>query len=179
MPQSILIVAAAVILGLLGLSRHEGYARDARASEQREIEAAALRVAETWASTARDLAFDEADVNRAEVRVRNNTSGLSAVLGPETGEDATDPRTFDDVDDFHGFARTETVPVGVGAERVAFDVSVEVGYARNNWRPASNATTSKLATVTVREAGTQPRGRNPVVVQLPVRFTPAQQFVRQ
>lgn len=179
MPQSILIVAAAVILGLLGLSRHESRARDNRAIEQQEIEAAALRVAETWASAARDLAFDAADASASEVRVRNDTDGLSATLGPETGEVATDPRTFNDVDDYNGFARTETVPLGAGAGTATFIVSVEVIYARpTNWLPAFNPTTAKLATVTVREAGTQERGRNAVQVQLPVRFTPAQQFVR-
>ena len=180
MPQSILIVAASLILGLMALSRHDGMAQDTRDHEQRAIEVAALRVAERWASTARDLSFDAADVSNPEVRVRNDTDGLSAVLGPEAGEDLSDPRTFDDVDDFHGFTRTETVPLGPGTSTTTFDVSIEVTYARvSTWSPTSGATTAKLATVTVQESGTKPRGRNPVRLQLPVRFTPAQQFVRQ
>lgn len=180
MPQAILIVAAAVILGLLGLSRHEARARDHRALEQQEIEAVALRMAERWAGAARDLAFDEADVARDEIRLRNDVAGLSSRLGPDAGETAADPRTFDDVDDYHGFTRTDAAAVGAGVGTVDLEVRVEVTYARtSDWSPTGTASTAKLAVVTVREAGTRERGRPAVRVALPVRFTPAQQFVRQ
>ena len=180
MPQAILIVIASVLLGLLGLSRHEGMAQDTRASEQREVEAAALVLAETWAGQVRDLTYDEADVSRTEVRLRNDNSGLSATLGTEGAEVASDPRTYDDVDDFHGFERRESVPVGGGSATVDLDVRVDVTYARiNTWEPVSARTTAKVATVTVREDTTLALGRRPVEVVLPVRLTPAQQFVRQ
>ena len=180
MPQAILIVVAAVLLGLLGLSRHEGMAQDTRASEQRDVEAAALVLAETWAGQIRDLSYDEADVSRTEVRLRDDRAGLSTTLGTEGAEVASDPRTYNDVDDFHGFQRRQSVSVGAGAATVDLDVRVDVIYARpNTWEPVTWHTTAKIATVTVREDTTVALGRRPVEVTLPLRLTPAQQFVRQ
>lgn len=180
MPQFILILAATIILGLYGYSQHEGQARDDRATMVREIEAAALNVAEEWSGHVRDLAFDEADVGAREVRVRNETDGLTLAFGPEAGEDPNDPRSFDDVDDFHEFSRRVTSPVGRGANQVAFDVEVEVSYARlSDWQPVHGITTAKVVNVTVRESTTAQRGRPLVQVVLPVRLTPAHQFAHR
>lgn len=180
MPQSILILAAAIILGILGLSRHQARAEDDRASMVREVEAAALSVAERWSSHVRDLAFDEADVGAREVRVRNDDTGLSTSLGPDAGEDGSDPRTFDDVDDFSGYTLRETTPVGRGVETVAFDVEVSAEYANPvNWQTASSPTTAKQVTVSVREVASGERGRPLVRVAIPVRLTPAHQFAHR
>lgn len=180
MHQSILILAAAIILGVLGFSRHQAQADDERAAMVREIESSALSVAERWSSHVRDLAFDEADIGAREVRVRNDTDGLSTTLGPDAGESITDPLTFDDADDFHGIALRESSPVGRGDESVAFDVTASVTYASPaNWREARVPRTAKVVTVTVTEVADSDRGRPLVSVSVPVRITPAHQFAHR
>lgn len=180
MPQSILILAATIILGYLGFSRHQAQAEDQRAGMVREIEASALSVAERWSGHVRDLAFDEADVGAREVRVRNDEDGLSVTLGPDAGETAADPRTYDDADDFHGFSRRETTAIGDGTVNVDFDVTATATYASPaNWRTARVPRTAKIVTVTVTEMASGARGRPLVTVTVPVRITPAHQFAHR
>ena len=176
MPQSILLVAAALILGTMGLTRHRAHVAAERAVVTREMESAALVVAERWAGQARARAFDEADVNAPEARVRDDVAGLSAVLGPDPGEVATDPSTFDDADDFHGFVTRDTVSLGTG-DPVRFDVRLAATYARrSDWSPLAARSTYKVVTVTVTEAAPN-RGRSAASVAIPIRLTPARQYL--
>ena len=183
MQQVLLTVVAAVILGYLGLSRHQSHARDERASMVRELEAAALSLAEQWSGEVRALAFDEADLSRMQVRLGSDLSGLTSVLGPEAGEDPADPGTFDDADDFNGYSVVETAPFtdGTGAMQT-FQVRLSVSYADpTTWAPSTTPKTAKIATVTVEETGglAAKQERPPVTVSLPVRLTPLRQFSYQ
>ncbi len=179
MPQYILILAASIILGVLGLSRHSDQAKDDRDTMVREIEAAALTVAEKWAGHARDLAFDEADIGAPEVRLQGDASGLSAVLGLDAGESHSAPHSFDDVDDFHGLSRQDSASVLKDVTFV-FDITITAGYTQGaGWATSATPTTSKAVTVRVREVVTGNQGRAPVEVVLPVRLTPALQYTHR
>ena len=168
MPQTLLAVAASIILAVYGLSRHQALAADERAAIGREVEDAAAHVAERWAALARDLAFDEADIGKTQVRFRGNVTGLSSRLGLDAGESLTDLTTLDDADDLHGYDATETALVADGA--VPLRVRITASYVANA-APTASLTTAKVVTVTVSEVTSGPTRRVPVQVTLPVRVT--------
>lgn len=172
--QTLTAIAAVSIMALFGLSRHRGIAADERAAIGRSVEVAALTVSERWGGAIRDLAFDEADVNASEIRLRGQVDGLSNVMGTEAGEVALDPETFDDIDDYHGLVLQDTVEVAGG--EVRFEVSFSVRYGRSGtFEFSRNPTTAKVATVVVREISDGRGGRSPVRVETPIRMTPTKQ----
>lgn len=182
MPQTFLVIAASMILAIFGLNRHRGIAADERAVIGREVEAAALAVGERWTGIARDLAFDEADVDATQMRLPNVTTGLATRLGPDDGESLGDASTLDDVDDLAGLAVSEDAVAGTGV--VAFHVTATAVYAvPGTWapRPAGSApTTAKIVTVVVTEItgiAAGKTGRPEVRVTLPVRVSSTLQFV--
>lgn len=159
----------------MGFHRQQALASTERARIERAVEDAALEVAERWGGAVRDLAFDEADLGAAEIRVRGDVAGLSAI-GRDAGELAGDPTTFDDVDDVHGLVVNEAVEVDGGS--LAFRVTFEARYAQPvSFAPAAGPTTAKLVTITVEEVGGGHGHRPAVRLQSPVRATPAKQFL--
>lgn len=176
MPQTLLAVAASILLAVYGLSRHQALAADERASIGREVESAAGHVAERWAALARDLAFDESDVGQTQVRFRGNVAGLSARLGVDAGERLSDVTTLDDADDLHGLDATEMAVVGDGV--VPLRVRITATYATGGATPTASPTTAKVITVVVAEVTSGPTRRPPVQVTLPVRVTSTLRGVR-
>ncbi len=181
MPQTLLVVAAAMVLALFGLNRQRAIAADERAVVGREAEAAALATGERWAGIARDLAFDEGDVGALRMRLQGDVAGLSSQLGRETGESLADLATLDDVDDLAGLAVVEDAPVAGGV--VAFTVTATAAYAvPRTWAvsPSGAPTTAKVVRIVVREVTGVPGGRTgrpAVEVTLPVRVSAALQHV--
>ncbi len=173
MQQTLFCLAAVLVFSVFGLSRHRAIAADAHAETRRATEAAALATAERWAATLQDAAFDEADVPRTAMRLAGETAGLTpaARFGPT--EEAT-PAAFDDVDDYDGLDRSETARAALGL--VSVRVRIAVRYADPaTFAPAAGRTTAKVAVVTVTEVRTD--GRTPATASLPVRVTPAGQFL--
>lgn len=171
-----------MVLAVFGLNRHRAIAADERAVVGREVEAAALAVGERWTGIARDLAFDEADVNASQMRLPNVTTGLATQLGPDAGESHATVSTLDDVDDLAGLSISEYATVGTGA--VEFHVTATAAYAvPGTWalRAAGSApTTAKVVTFVVTEVtgiASGKAGRPEVRVSLPVRVSPTLQFV--
>ncbi len=185
MPQTLLVVASVIVLSLFGLNRHRAELADERAGIGLEIEGAALAVGERWTGIARDLAFDEADVGSAQIRLAGNVTGLSATLGREAGESLADLTTLDDVDDLNGLGTTETTAAGSGV--VSFTVTARAKYAvPRTWAdsPSNAPTTAKIVEVVVTEVTTGTTGttgvtgRPPVRVTLPVRLSAPLQYTR-
>ena len=176
MQQTLLCLAAVLVFSLFGLGRHRAIASDERAEARRETEAAALATAERWAATLTDAAFDEADLDRTRpMRLAGQTAGLTPRDHFGATEEAT-PTDFDDVDDYDGFDHTETTRAALGV--VAFRVRIAVAYADPaTFAPVSGSglTTAKTAVVTVTEVRTD--GQPPATATLPVRVTPASQFL--
>lgn len=173
MQQTLFCLAALLVFSVFGLSRHRAIAADAHTEARRATEAAALATAERWAATLRDAAFDESDVPRTAMRLAGETAGLTpaARFGPT--EEAT-AAAFDDVDDYHGFDRVETARAGLGL--VSVRVRIAVRYADPaTFAPTAGPTTAKSAVVTVTEVRSD--GQTPASAALPVRMTPAGQFL--
>lgn len=176
MQQTLLCLAAVLVFSLFGLGRHRAIAADERAEARRETEAAALATAERWAAALADAAFDEADLDRTRpMRLAGQTAGLTprAHFGTYEEAAATD---FDDVDDYDRFDGTETARAALGV--VAFRVRIAVSYADPvTFAPVagSQITTAKTAVVTVTEVRTD--GQLAATATLPVRVTPASQFL--
>ncbi len=176
MQQTLLCLAAVLVFSLFGLGRHRALAAAERSEARRETEAAALATTERWAATLVDAAFDEADLDRTQpMRLAGQTAGLTprARFGP-----AEEPAVvaFDDVDDYDGLDLVETQRAALGV--VAFRVRIAVAYADPaTFAPVSGSaiTTAKVAVVTVTEVRTD--GERPATATLPVRVTPAGQFL--
>ncbi len=176
MQQTLLCLAAVLVFSLFGLSRHRALAADERAEVRRETEAAALATAERWAATLTDAAFDEADLDRTQpMRLAGQTTGLTPKARFGAREEAT-VAAFDDIDDYAGYDRTETARAALGL--VLLRVHIDVAYADPaTFAPVSGSlvTTAKVAVVTVTEVRTD--GQTRVTATLPVRVTPASQFL--
>lgn len=177
MPQTLLSLGALLVLSTfaLGQQRHEA-SLDQRAQVQ-EIEMAATDLARSWLAAATEPAFDEADVGRPGIR--HTTTGLTAPDGLGTDEPAENaPGVFDDVDDFHGLTRADSVRWHDGF--LPFDVALSVRYV-DPTAPDAGAGTPTLAkeiTVLVSERATGPLQRRPVVCRLRAVVSPAAQRLR-
>jgi hypothetical protein len=81
----------------------------------------------------------------------------SNALGPDAGENAADTSTFDDIDDFNGYAYTISRDSANIDYKFNYSVGVSVRYHQNditNSNNTGNSTNVKFVTVNVREATT-------------------------
>lgn len=150
MPQTLLCICALIAFSLFALNQHRSQAHHERAADGAHIEMAATDVARDLLARIGTLAFDQADFGSEEV-IRTNTSGLSTQMGPDPGEDPADARTFNDVDDYNGFA--EQVNHSWHGRAIPLYVEVSVRYV-NPALPtvgSSVPTLAKEVAVTVRE----------------------------
>jgi hypothetical protein len=175
MQQVLFCLAAILVFAVFSLTRHEALASGERAEMKREVETAALEVAERWTARVRDTAFDEADLARAQMRLQGELDGLTPLASFGPTEEAF-PGDFDDVDDFDRLDVPDSEQVGLGVS--PFRVQISVRYADPaTFGPAAGPTTAKEALVTVTEVLPPGATRPPVRVQMPVRVTPARQFL--
>ena len=185
MAQVVYCLVAIVVLALFSLSRHETQAADERVLLGREVESAALEVAERWAARVKDRAFDEADVGSSEIRL-DRTDDLTppslfgAALAAEVLEapaHGLDADRFDDVDDFDGVSGVDTLWVGPDrADPLLFQVDLAVGYVDPaSGAPSAAPTLAKEVTVDV--LGPIVRGRPMGEAHLVVHTTAARQFL--
>jgi hypothetical protein len=176
MPQTFLALLALVLLSTVALGQHRHTAHLDRSAEQRAVELAATDLARAWLAAATERAYDEADVGRSGIRFVTDSLTALIDLGPESGE--IWPADFDDVDDFHGLATTDSV--GWDGGFLPFDVTVAVRYV-NPAAPdatAGSPTLAKEIAVTVRERSTGPLERRPVGGTLRAVVSPAAQHAQ-
>ncbi|MEM6326756.1 MAG: hypothetical protein AAF791_06505 [Bacteroidota bacterium] len=174
MQQTILALAAILIFSLFALSRHESDAGRERIAITTEVETAAAGIARERVHTILSRSFDEADIGREGARTR--TAGLTPTssFGGDMGE--TGEATWDDVDDFHGDTRTETVQWN--GRPLEFESTVSVSY----FNPATSTRTTgqalaKEITVTVTAAPAGYIGTPPVAATLRRVITPTSNVV--
>lgn len=152
MQQTLLVLLGVIVLGLYSFSQQQRSADDERASIRRELETAALGVAEDWAARARRLDFDEAMVDDATIRLESDVSGLT--IAGLFGLDAGDGCLADDLDDLQAFVDTMRYPVRFG--EADFRVVLEIGYAElvtspdTLLVPSPDPTNTKTARITAR-----------------------------
>lgn len=149
MQQTILALAAVLVFSLYALSRHGADASRERLAITAEVETAAVGIARERLHEITTRSYDEADIGRDGART--STSGLTSPsnFGRDTGE-SSEP-SFDDIDDFHGRTRPDTVRWN--NRDLVFRDSVSIRYVvPETAAPSSSATLAKEITVTVTAA---------------------------
>ncbi|MEM6784366.1 MAG: hypothetical protein AAF624_11615 [Bacteroidota bacterium] len=178
MASTLYALIAVFAFSILGLTIHRHVNDTERSAITSELESAGLDVALAWANRVKDYAFDEADVGELGMRAEGDVAGLAAPtnLGPEAGE--ADPATFDDVDDFNGYAFVVSQPVAGGVQD--FAVSFVVRYVDPlDFEVGSTTTTTAKEVAVVVRAVEATSDRPPVVASLAVPLTPAKLFLHQ
>ena len=174
MQQTLFALAALLVFSLTALSEHRSFASSEHRAVVGNLELAASDVASGYLVRALGRAYDEADV-LPEAPLRLTTVGLTPTLGPEVGETLA---TYDDVDDFHGLALTDSMLFDGSGLR--FDVAVTVRYVdpANPRTGSATPTLAKEVVVTVVERS--PAGnRPPARCTLRRVVTAAEQFFRR
>jgi hypothetical protein len=173
MPQTLLALFALVLLSTVALGQQRHAATLDRGAETREFELAGTDLARAWLAAVTERAFDEADIGRAGLRFTTDSLTIPADFGPEIGE--ITPATYDDVDDFHGFATADSVAWDAGF--LPFDVSITVRYIEpaNPDVAAGSPTLAKEIAVTIQERSTSLLERRPVTGTLRAIVSPTAQ----
>ena len=169
MSQTILALAAILIFSLFALNRHEADAGRERIAITAEVETAAAGIARARLQEIARRHFDEADIDRKNVRTHENGLTPAHRFGPdgELTEDA-----YNDVDDFHGATRPQTATWN--GQSIRFNDEVTVRYIDPS-NPSANPSSSlaKEVTVIVRAAPDGFIGTPPVLARLRRVVTPA------
>ena len=177
MQQTLLVLLGVILVGLYGLSRHEGYAHQEDSAAQREVEVAALNAFDRWKGHLTGLAFDECQVtNLGGDACPANFFGLdpdpnfSSTLGPDPLESGL--AAFDDFDDFDEYDAVHEYIVR-GAP-MAFRVRIDSVYyvdPETPWQYSASPTTAKQARLQVFHERTRADGRAAAPIGIVQRVT--------
>jgi hypothetical protein len=116
--QTMLTLAAMVLLSFLILRVNNLFLQTTTTLNTTKFDVLAYSLAQSMIQEIEANAFDQNTVSA----VVSATSGLSTVLGPETGETYA---TFNDIDDYDNYTRIDTVPKNSG---VVFNTKCIVDY---------------------------------------------------
>ena len=107
--QTMLTIMALILMGRVILMMNTSTLDAGYTKDMAEYRITASSLGTSTLEYANALAFDKAtaDTFVTPARINELTSGLS--LGVETGEDPTNPLTFDDIDDYNGYSKIESV----------------------------------------------------------------------
>ena len=173
MQQTILALAAILTFSVYALTRHSADAEIERFAITAEVEMAATDIATARLSTVLARGFDEAD--RARESTRTRPDGLSPIGVADPDEAVEDQ--FDDVDDYHGVARSSVRPWF--GEDLVFTDSVSVRYVDpanpSATVPPGSLELGKEITVTVFAAPAGYVGSPPIGARVRQVVTPASQ----
>jgi len=138
----LLVLGAGVIFSIIALNTNKMMINQEQTQIDADLLYSGIAKAQEYIDHARVLAFDETTVMGG--RPNNIPNGFTHQSNLGTSAD-NDHGTFDDFDDFNGFATTDTT------QNCIYDISAEVHYA-NQDHPEENAggrTRYKCLTVTV------------------------------
>jgi hypothetical protein len=140
--QTLLVIGAVILFGLATVGIYRGIQSHQKTLVECEVLPRAILHAERFIEEARTRAFDEVTISKAVTNPNELTPADS--LGPNDGE--TYP-AFNDVDDFHGLAKTWQ------EEGITFQAQLTVNYADgtlpNPLQDVSYPTFTKRFSVTV------------------------------
>ena len=139
--QTMLTVLAMVLLSFLMLRVNNLNLNTTTTLNTTKFEVLAFSLAESMIQEISANAFDQQTVSA----VVSSPSSLTTTLGPESGETFA---TYNDIDDFDNYARTDTVPEKSG---VVFNIRCTVDYVNSTTPdvPTATKTWNKLITVYV------------------------------
>ena len=118
--ELLLLLGAIMLFGVTMLSTNRYMAEQNDATWQREFEYYSLSLAQSFIEEATTKKFDENEIN-GNPTIKDDFTNVNS-LGPD-GEVYPN---FDDVDDFNGYAETDTTT------RALFVVNIAVGYVQEN-----------------------------------------------
>ncbi|MFH5831261.1 hypothetical protein ACG2F4_06205 [Halalkalibaculum sp. DA3122] len=125
--EVIYTIVAMVVFSVILLSANSMILRNTQLQVEGELEQEVVAVAQNIIEESRSVAFDEMTVDGIPpIQTPDDFTGSSnfgTKRSDETGETLSDRRTFDDLDDFHGWKDTFTI------EGVDYELSARVRYA--------------------------------------------------
>jgi MSHA pilin protein MshD len=137
--QTMLTVLAMVLLSFLMLRVNNLNLETTSTLNTTKFEVLAFSLAESMIQEIEANAFDE----NTTTAVVSSPSSLSTVLGPENGETFA---TYDDIDDFNNYTRTDTIPAKSG---VIFNIRCKVDYVSSASPDVATSTKSWHKMITV------------------------------
>jgi len=140
--QTMLTLLAMVLLSFLILRVNNMFLQTNTTLYTTKFEVLGYSLAQSMIQEITRLDFDE---NTVATAISDSTK-LSTTLGPDAGE--TTYKTFDDIDDYNGYTRTDTIPDKNG---IVFNIKCNVDYVLPNTPDVVSAskTWQKRITVTV------------------------------
>jgi len=141
--QTLLTIMAMVLMGRMIVSTNASVVNTGSVKDMAEYRITATSLGTSAIESATALAFDAASVDTFITATRINELTASGQLGPEYGE--TTPALFNDVDDYDGYTRVDTIP-----NSAIFTTSVRVDYVNvvsNSITPTTTKTFNKMITV--------------------------------
>ncbi len=149
----ILIIGALLILSIFSLNLNRGLVQESRTMYEGQAILEALKLAQQYIEQAEMKRYDE----KAAATIPSSFTEASS-LGPDNNETFT---TFDDVDDFDGYTRTDNTTFSV-----PFTVSIDVCYASvgSSVTPITYASYHKLMTVAVSSQAFKTLPENKMVI---------------
>jgi hypothetical protein len=144
--QSYLTIGGLLLFSLTSLRFNNAILSTSTADLQNKIYLTAFSLGDDLIEEIKAKSFDQ---NTVQFPI-NNPSGLSAVLGPESGEVYPN---FNDVDDYNGYTRNISAP---NAEDYVVSCVVQYVQSSNQDAVSSTPTFFKKVTVTVTSPYMQP-----------------------
>ena len=103
-----LTILALMLMGRLILSVNKTTLETGSSKDIAEYRIAATSLGTSLLEYTNDLSFDEATVDTFLTASQSASLTAPASFGPDAGE--TEPALFDDIDDFNGYVRIDTIP---------------------------------------------------------------------
>lgn len=141
--QTLLTIMAMTLMGRLIIGVNASVLNTGSVKDMAEYRITATSLGTSAIESATALAYDEASVDTFITATRINELTNASVLGPEAGE--TGPTSFNDVDDYNGYTRIDTIP-----NSAIFKTEVKVNYVdivANEIVPTNAKKFNKLITV--------------------------------
>jgi hypothetical protein len=106
--QTLLTIMALMLMGRLILNVNRTTLESGSVKDVAEYRIAATSLGTSMLEFANDLAFDEATVDTFLTNAQISSLTAAASFGPDAGESSYS--TFDDIDDYHGYVKVDTIP---------------------------------------------------------------------
>jgi len=137
--QTMLTLAAMVLLSFLILRVNNLFLQTTTTLNTSKFDVLAFSLAQSMIQEIEANAFDQNTVSA----VVSAASSLSSTLGPETGETYS---TFNDIDDYNNYTKTDTVPKKSG---VVFNMKCKIDYVTSTAPDVASVTQTFNKRITI------------------------------
>jgi len=106
--QMLLTLGSMLIFALTSIGFNRAYLQTTTVETENKVYLTAFSLADDMLEEIKARSFDEKTIKFTTANLASLTS--AAVLGPELGENSSDSKTFDDIDDFNNYQRLISAP---------------------------------------------------------------------